>query len=368
MGTYDVDRHPRVGVLLEGLRASGDEVLEANAPLPLDTAGRVRMLQQPWRLPLLAVQLARCWWSVARQARRAVAGRPPDAVLVGYLGHFDVHLARLLLPRRRGTPVVLDHLVSAAGTAADRGLSRGARIRRRMLEGIDAAALARADVVVVDTDEHLAALPDGVRGRAVVVPVGAPQAWFEAGSTRPLPAGGPLRVVFAGLFTPLQGTPTIGAALAALADDPVEVTMIGSGQDLEACRRLAGTDPRVTWRGWVPAAELPAVVAAHDVALGIFGTTPKALAVVPTKVYQGAAAGCVVVTSDTPPQRAALDGAAVLVPPGNPAALAGALRALAADRDRVRELGARARTRAEDRFRPEAVVAGLRGSVGRSLG
>jgi glycosyltransferase involved in cell wall biosynthesis len=360
VGTYDVDRHPRVGVLLEGLRAAGDDVIEANAPLPLDTAGRVRMLQQPWRLPLLALQLVRCWWVVGRRARRLAAAGAPDVVLVGYLGHFDVHLARLLFPRRRRTPIVLDHLVSAAGTAADRGLSRGARVRRRLLEAIDAAALARADLVLVDTPEHLAALPQHVRARALVVPVGAPQAWFDAGREHWVPRAGPLRVVFAGLFTPLQGTPTIGSALAALATEAVEVTMIGSGQDLDACRRLAADNPNVTWVRWVPAAQLPAVVAGHDVNLGIFGTTPKALAVVPTKVYQGAAAGCVVVTSDTAPQRAALDGAAVLVPPGDPAALAEALRTLAGDRDRVRELAARARVRAEDRFRPEGVVAGLR--------
>src|SRR5439155_14097650 len=128
-----------------------------------------------------------------------------------------------------------------------------------------------------------------------------------------------------------------------------------------ACRRLAAGNPHVTLRAWVPAADLPAVVAGHDVNLGIFGTTPKALAVVPTKVYQGAAAGCVVVTSDTAPQRAALDGAAVLVPPGDAAALADALRALAADHGRAAELARRARARAEEAFRPEAVVAALRG-------
>src|SRR4051812_44027390 len=360
MGTYDVDRHPRVGVLVEGLRAAGDDVAEANAPLPLDTAARVRMLQQPWRLPLLALQLARCWWVVAHQARRVAATGAPDAVLVGYLGHFDVHLARLLFPRRTGTTIVLDHLVSATGTAADRGLSRGARVRRRLLAAIDAAALARADLVVVDTAEHLAALPEHVRARAVVVPVGGGEAGFDAGREHRIPPNGPLRVVFAGLFTPLQGTPTIGAALAELATDPVEVTMIGGGQDEAECRRLAAPNPRVVWRPWVPAAELPAVVAGHDVNLGIFGPPPKALAVVPTRVYQGAAAGCVVVTSDPPPQRAALGDAAVLVPPGDAAALADALRALAADRGRAAELARRARARAEEAFRPEAVVAALR--------
>ena len=362
MGTYDVDRHPRVGVLLAGLRAWGDEVAEADEPLPLDTAGRVRMLQQPWRLPLLAVQLARCWWLVARRARREARRARPDVVLVGYLGHFDVHLARLLFPR---TPIVLDHLVSAAGTAADRGLSRTARVRRRLLTAIDSAALARADLVVVDTPEHLQALPEAARGRALVVPVGAPSAWFEAGRAEsaraPRSGGAPLRVVFAGLFTPLQGTPVIGAALAGLAGDPVEVTMIGTGQDAAECRRLAAGNTRVTWRDWVPAAELPAVVAAHDVNLGIFGTTPKALDVVPTKVYQGAAAGCAVVTSDTPPQRAALDGAALLVPAGNPGALAAALQSLAADPGRVAALRAAARARAEAAFGPRVVVTALRG-------
>ena len=68
----------------------------------------------------------------------------------------------------------------------------------------------------------------------------------------------------------------------------------------------------------MPAAELPALVAGHDVCLGIFGSAAKAARVVPNKVFQGAAAGCALVTSDTPPQRRVLDGAAVLVPPGDP--------------------------------------------------
>ncbi len=370
VGTYDVDRHPRVGVLLEGLRARGDDVDEAVEPLPLDTAGRVRMLREPWRLPLLAAQLARCWWLVARRARRAARRARPDAVLVGYLGHFDVHLARLLFPR---TPIVLDHLVSAAGTAADRGLAAGlsptARLKRRVLEAVDAAALARTDVVVVDTAQHLRALPPTVRERAVVVPVGAPRAWFEAGGRRAgrVP-GSPLRVVFAGLYTPLQGTPVIGAALAELAGEPVEVTMIGTGQDAPECRALAATNPHVTWHDWVPAAQLPAVVAGHDLNLGIFGTTRKALDVVPTKVYQGAAAGCVVVTSDTHPQREALGEAAVFVPPGDAGALAAALRALAADPGRVVRLGAAARARAEAAFEPEAVVRDMRSRTEKLLG
>ena len=101
------------------------------------------------------------------------------------------------------------------------------------------------------------------------------------------------------------------------------------------------------------------MVADHDVCLGIFGRGDKALRVVPNKVFQGAAAGCAVVTSDTAPQRRALGACAVLVPPGDPEALAGALRDLAADRDRLHALRTGAWTLARERFVPEAVVVPL---------
>ena len=40
-GTYDRETHPRVGILLDGLRQLGDEVTELNAPLGFSTAARV---------------------------------------------------------------------------------------------------------------------------------------------------------------------------------------------------------------------------------------------------------------------------------------------------------------------------------------
>ncbi|GAB3530171.1 glycosyltransferase [Phytohabitans suffuscus] len=361
-GTFDVERHPRVAVLIEGLRASGDEVVEVNAPLRLSTAARVAMLRQPWRVPLLAWRLATCWTRLAVAARRERRCAEPDAVLVGYLGHFDVRLARRLF---RGTPIALDHLVSAAGTAQDRALAGSGGVKHRLMRWIDRTALSRADVVVVDTAEQGETLPADAAGRAVVVPVGAGDVWFDAGRDPDADhADTPLRVVFVGLFTPLHGTATIGEAVAELAgDDRIEFTMVGTGQDYARCRELAAPNPRVTWLDWVPGAELPHLVAGHDVSLGIFGTTDKALRVVPTKVYQGLAAGCVVVTSDTAPQRTALDGTAVLVPPGDAAALAEALRSLADDRDRLAKLKSSGQLYAAERFRPAAVVAQLRRSV-----
>ncbi|MEY9895516.1 glycosyltransferase involved in cell wall biosynthesis [Catenulispora sp. MAP12-49] len=349
-GTYDVAAHPRVGVIAEGLRSAGHEVRECNAPLGFDTAARVKMLAQPWRVPALGVRLARCW---ARLARQAVRGPKPDVVVVGYLGHFDVHLARLLFGRRR---VVLDHLIGAADTGRDRQVSHG--VRQPLLRAVDAAALGAARVVVVDTEEHRETLPAKHREHAVVVPVGAPDEWFapEAEAEPAEQADGPLRVVFYGLFTPLQGAATIGSAIARLAGRPVAFTMVGGGQDKAETVRNAGDAGNVTWHDWIPAAELPRLVAEHDVCLGIFGTGPKALRVVPNKVYQGAAAGCAIVTSDTPPQHRALDDAARYVAPGDAAALADALADLAADPGELAKLKHASSTAARERFTPARVV------------
>lgn len=352
-GTYDTSMHPRVATMAEGLRAAGIEVAECNAPLGLDTAARVDMLARPWRAPALLARLARRWATLARCARRQPT---PDAVLVGYLGHFDVHLARLVFRR---APIVLDHLIGASDTGRDRRLDGGPR--QAILRLIDAAALRAADVIVVDTDEHLAALPARHRARAIVVPVGAPGAWLAAArpADRPPAGDGPLRVIFYGLYTPLQGAPVIGAALAKIAGAPVAVTMVGNGQELAATRSAAATNQAVTWLDWVPAAELPAMVGAHDVCLGIFGTGEKALRVVPNKVFQGAAAGCAIVTSDTAPQRRALGDAAALVPPGDPEALASALLRLADDRAELDRLRAAARERAAGSFAPGQIVGPL---------
>ncbi len=349
-GTYDVRTHPRAGILIEGLRASGVTVEEVRRPLGLSTAERVRLLQQPWRLPGLLLRVLRCWSWLARHGLRSARARPPDVVLVGYLGHFDVLLARLLFRRRA---IVHDMLIFASDTAKDRGAGG---MKQRLLRGLDRLAVAASDVVVLDTDEHADMLPSRQRAKACVVPVGAPAVWFA--SRRAVEHEDDLlRVVFFGLFTPLQGAVTIGEAAGLLADEPgIQLLMIGSGQDLAGAQQAAAGNPSVRWVPWVESEELPATVGAHDVCLGIFGTGDKGHRVVPNKVFQGAAAGCALVTSDTPPQRRTLGDAACFVPAGDAAALADALRRLRADRAMLVAMRSAAATVADRRFSPPVIV------------
>jgi glycosyltransferase involved in cell wall biosynthesis len=348
-GTYDARLYPRIRVLQEGFAALGDEVVECNVPLGLDTAMRVRILKQPWLVPILLVRLAVAWSRLWISSRRLPV---IDLVVVGYMGHFDVHLARRLWPE---VPVVLDHLISASDTALDRGARPGLVVR--LLERLDRAALEAADVPCVDTPGHLELIRGEAHDRALVVPVGASEKWFHQPDARP---SNPLRVVFFGSFTPLQGAPVIGEAARLLASEPyVRLTLIGRGQDYDATRTAAEPNGSVEWVDWIDPEQLPVVVAAHDVCLGIFGTGPKASRVVPNKVFQGAAAGTAIVTSDTRPQRDVLGPAAVFVPGGDARALANALIGLASSPQRVAELRAAAYERALLSFRPASVTAPL---------
>jgi glycosyltransferase involved in cell wall biosynthesis len=352
-GTYEVAKHPRVGIVIDGLRAHGLHVSEINRPLGLNTAERVRMLKQPWRLPGLAWRVVSRWRELGRLARshRRRHGEP-EAVLVGYMGHFDVLLARRVFPR---STIVLDHLIFAADTAQDRGASG---LRVRLLQRLDRWALNAADVALVDTVEHLEMLPEQDKG--VHVPVGARAEWFAARTSHRAEADAPLSIVFFGLFTPLQGAPTIAAALRLARESGAEftATMIGTGQDYEQARSAAGDLSGVDWVDWVAPDDLPALVARHDVCLGVFGTSSKARRVVPNKVYEGAAAGCAIITGDTPPQRATFGEAAVFATPGSPRALADAIVELAGSRARVDRARAAAADAAE-MFRAEHVVAPL---------
>jgi len=84
---------------------------------------------------------------------------------------------------------------------------------------------------------------------------------------------------------------------------------------------------------WVEYERLPGELHRAGCALGVFGTSDKASRVIPNKAFQALACGTPLITADTPATRELLvDGeSALLVPPGDPEALAAAIRRLAAD-------------------------------------
>ncbi|HEX6700691.1 MAG TPA: glycosyltransferase [Gaiellaceae bacterium] len=306
--------------MISCLRGAGVEVVEQHAPV---WEGQ----RESWTAGAgAAARLARA------QARLLRPLPPCDAVLVGYPGHADMPLARLLA---RGRPLVFNPLVSLSDTlVGDRGRFRPGSPAARALRALDRVALRSADVVVADTEanaEFLARLGGIPRSEVEICFVGAEERVFRPGWS---PAE-PFTALFVGKLSPLHGVETILAA-ARLAPD-IPFRLVGSGQ-LEPL--LEERPPNVDWVRWLDYAQLPGELHRCGCALGVFAGSPKAARVIPNKVFQALACGAPVVTADTPAARELLDDgeSALLVPPADPETLAGAVRRLRDDPDLARRI------------------------------
>jgi glycosyltransferase involved in cell wall biosynthesis len=285
---------------------------------------------------------------VAAEAR-LLARRPRDfdALLVGYPGHLDLPAARRAAKDR---PIVFNPLVSLADTlVADRRRFRPESLPARMLEAIDRRAFRIADRVVADTAAHARFFAElAGLDQVDVCFVGAEERLFRPGwqpSDR-------FTALFVGKLIPLQGVDTILEAARIASDIPFRI--VGSGQLLPL---LARKPPNVEHVPWVQYELLPAELQRAGCALGIFGTTGKARRVIPNKAYQALATGTPLVTADTPAARELLvdEESALLVPPGDAAALAEAVRRLAADTELAQSVAAGGRA-AYERQASEAVL------------
>jgi glycosyltransferase involved in cell wall biosynthesis len=282
-----------------------------------------------------------------------------DAFLVGYPGHFDLPAARRAA---RGRPVVFNPLVSLADTlVADRRRFRPGSLAARTLEAIDRRALRSADVVVADTEAHgryLAGLAG--LGEVPVCFVGAEDRLFRPGWRLP----GRFTALFVGKLIPLQGVETILQAARLAADIPFRI--VGSGQLGELLR---AAPPNVEHVAWVDYERLPEELQAAGCALGIFGTSGKAERVIPNKAFQALATGTPLITADTPAARELLvDGeSALLVPAGDPDALAGAIRRLAGSSELAEHIATGGRTTYERRASEAVLGERWRGIIERVL-
>ena len=147
----------------------------------------------------------------------------------------------------------------------------------------------------------------------------------------------PATVLFVGKLIPLHGLDTVLAAARLVPE--LRFRVVGDGQ-LRGL--LRGRPANVEHVPWVPYESLPGELQRATCALGVFGTSAKAARVIPNKAFQALACGTPLVTADTPAARELLvDGeSALLVPPGDPEALAQALTRLCGDAELAQRVGA----------------------------
>ena len=335
-GTYDVEQS-RNNVIIQGLQQNGVKVLECHAKLWYNTADKIRSVRGGLFNPGL---LGRALASYLRLLRRHARIGDYDVMVVGYAGHFDLFLAKLLTSLSR-KPLVFDALLSLTETVVeDRGLAQRGWLLARLVYLVDKYACRLADLVLLDTEAHvrhfqqdLGVRPDKLRW----VPVGADEVYCRGPS--PVGESDPFQVVYFGQYIPLHGVNYVVEAAKLLEGRPdIHFELVGDGQTYAEAASLAERlrVQNVTFhRTWLsPEGLIAEHIVPADVCLGVFGDSPKARRVVPIKVFVALAMGKPVITGDSPAAREMLIHGtdAILCEMANPRALAQAILLLKRDR------------------------------------
>jgi glycosyltransferase involved in cell wall biosynthesis len=257
-----------------------------------------------------------------------------DLMVVGYLGHHDIFLARCL-NHFRAKPIVLVAFNSLYETVVlDRKLFSARHPIALILRWLDRASCRLADLVLLDTQAHIDYFTREFRlpaSKFLRVFVGSGLSFPVPVPSGPAPERAAVEVLFVGTYIPLHGIETIIKAAKILENrHDLQFTLLGQGQLYPEIQALAGRmrlqNLKLIGR-WTPTSELVNYIAGADICLGIFGTGEKARRVIPCKVFDALVMAKPLITADTPAARELLTHGynALLTPPGDERARAGAV-------------------------------------------
>lgn len=315
-GVYDPD-YSRNWVLINGLRKNGVEVEE--------------LRQKPARGAWLKLI-----WGYLKLKKDFTA------VVVGFPGQEMMFLARWLFRKK---PIVFDAFTSHyGGYILDRKRWGEKSWRARCFRWLDYWSCRLAKIVLLDTQAHIDffvkefKLPPEKFRR---IWIGANDDLFKAEKNTSA-AEGVFRVIFFGTYVPLQGAEQIVQAAKILEkDQEIVFYFIGRGQDRNKAFNLARELglKNIIFKDMLEPVKLRVEIGQADVALGLFGQTPKTPLVIPNKIYEALAMGKAVITADTPAIRELFsEKEMVLVKAGNPRAIAEAILELKSNPTRRRQL------------------------------
>lgn len=182
---------------------------------------------------------------------------------------------------------------------------------------------------------------------------------FGAGSTES--ASGDPQFCYVGGLTAIRGAQQIVDAIGLVAggssgSEPVKASLLIVGSFSPAALETQVAErpgwQHVDFAGKVPHDEVAARVSRSVAGIATFLPTPNNVIGSPNKLFEYMAMGLPVIISDFPAWRAMLDGVdcAFFVDPEDPDAIAGAMRAVLADPERARAMGAAGRDAVENTF------------------
>jgi glycogen(starch) synthase len=204
-------------------------------------------------------------------------------------------------------------------------------------------------VLVITPRLHRLLLSEGVEeDRLHLIPPGVNPSLFEGPFEDPFSGVGRPRILLVGRLAPQKGVSTLVEAAGLLKDPSAKVLLVGDGSErpkLEREAKRIGVGDRVRFEGFVAHERRPAALVHADLLV-----LPSLYEELGTVLLEAMQAGLPVVASKTGGIPDVIEDGVngLLVPPGDPEALARTINRLLADRDLARRLSEEAQERAKD--------------------
>jgi glycosyltransferase involved in cell wall biosynthesis len=280
--------------MIKRLRYQEIEVAECHVTLWQGIEDRVRAVKGNWLRPDFWWRLLRAYFQLVW---RYMQIEDYDIMVVGYPGHFDVFVARLLT-WLKGKPLVWDVLMSINLISLERQLNQYSWISKatvNIIQFLEKLACQLPDMLLIDTPQYVRWFEEtyGIDPqRFRLVPLGADELLFNSDnndSFSPPDSDDIFYAVYYGSFVPSHGTRYIVEAARLLADDDtIQFELIGKGGEREKIKELARryTLTNVNFPGFVNDTELIRRLEQADICLASFGHTPHSLITVHNKVFE----------------------------------------------------------------------------------
>lgn len=304
-------------------------------------------------------------WRMLRRAGRSareiskLSTKEFDLVHVPYPAVLSVYLLSLRSRRDNAPLLVVDCFISIYDTVVrDRKLLSEANPLAKLIRHLERKAIARADLVLVDTTANARYLiglypqeqVDSCKAKIKALNLCINESLFlrekhvssnekaENSASEDI-----LNVLFVGSFVPLQGVGLIIEAAALLdSDKGIKITLLGEGQTADSVQQLIDEKSlEIDWqRGWHSIEDIAEAISQADICLGVFGEGAKANRVLPYKVYMAMASGKAVISTHmdigvSPSPSIPL----ILLQQNTPQHLADAIRSLQKSRGEREQLG-----------------------------
>ena len=304
-GTYRAN-YVRNRLMIDRLRLRGFEVLECNVRLWFGEEDRQDIIKGGWKNP-------KFWLRVARSYNQLIwkflhIGKI-DVLMVGYPGHFDIPLARIL-SKILGIPLIWDVLMSIYLITKERMLDKDNPSIIQIIKRIEGLSLRFPDILIIDTSEYADwyVLEYSIKKNNIrYVPLGSDDRVFKPGKDGK-DSESTFKCIYYGTFVNSHGVEFILESAQMLQEySDIKIDLIGSGPEFE--KILARADKfglrNVDFLDWMNVHDLIAHIAKADVCLGTFGLTPQGLITVQNKIYECLAMAKPIITGDSPAMRRA---------------------------------------------------------------